>query len=81
MYKLSLFIVALALFTSCGKKEQATEDFSTGAASSETADPSSYDPNRGLEKYTTVDLGAKLDEAMATEGEKIQGVNVLLATN
>ncbi len=75
MYKLSLFIVALALFTSCGKKEAATEDFSTGAATTEAAaDPSTYDPNRGLGKYTTVELGATLDAAMAAEGEKIQGV-------
>ena len=76
MYKLSLFIVALALFTSCGKKEATTEDFSTeGAATTEAAaDPSSYDPNRGLGKYSTVELGATLDAAMAAEGEKIQGV-------
>ncbi|MBP6758809.1 MAG: cytochrome c [Flavobacterium sp.] len=76
MYKLSLFIVALALFTSCGKKENASEDFSTGgAATTETAaDPSTYDPNRGLGKYSTVELGDKLDVAMATEGEKIQSV-------
>ncbi len=75
MYKLSLFIVALALFTSCGKKENNTEDFSTGAAATETApDASSYDPNRGLGKYTTVELGATLDAAMASEGEKIQSV-------
>lgn len=64
------------MFTSCGKKENATEDFSTGgAATTETAaDPSTYDPNRGLGKYTTVELGDKLDVAMATEGEKIQSV-------
>lgn len=75
MYKLSLFIVALALFTSCGKKENATEDFSTSGASTEkAADVSTYDPNRGLGKFTTVDLGAKLDDAMAAEGEKIQSV-------
>lgn len=75
MYKLSLFIVALALLTSCGKKEAATEDFSTGAATTEAAaDPSTYDPNRGLGKYTTVELGATLDAAMAAEGEKIQSV-------
>lgn len=76
MYKLSLFIVALALFTSCGKKENASEDFSNGgAATTETAaDPSNYDPNRGLGKYSTVELGDKLDVAMATEGEKIQSV-------
>jgi mono/diheme cytochrome c family protein len=75
MYKLSLCIVALALFTSCGKKENATEDFSTGAAATETAkDASSYDPNRGIGKYTTVELGAAVDPTMAAEGEKIQGV-------
>jgi hypothetical protein len=37
MYKLSLFIIALAMFTSCGKKENATEDFSAGEATTETA--------------------------------------------
>jgi len=76
MYKLSLFIVALALFTSCGKKEAATEDFSTqGAATTEAAsDASSYDPNRGIGKHTSVALGDKLDAAMAAEGEKIQSV-------
>jgi len=75
MYKLSLCIVALVLFTSCGKKENATEDFSTGAAATEaTEDASSYDPNRGIGKYTTVELGATLDAAMAAEGEKIQSV-------
>ncbi|WP_281298176.1 c-type cytochrome [Flavobacterium limnophilum] len=75
MYKLSLFIVALIMFTSCGKKENSNEDFSTGEAATETAaDPSTYDPNRGLGKYSSVDLGEKLDVAMATEGEKIQSV-------
>lgn len=75
MYKLSLFIVALTMFTSCGKKEKESEDFSAGEATTETAaDASSYDPNRGLGKYTTVEIGDKLDVAMATEGEKIQGV-------
>ena len=75
MYKLSFFIVALALFTSCGKKESATEDFSTGAAATETSkDASSYDPNRGIGKHTTVELGATIDAAMATEGDKIQAV-------
>lgn len=75
MYKLSLFIVALAMFASCGKKENASEDFSTSGASAEkNADPSSYDPNRGIGKFTTVELGEKLDVAMATEGEKIHVV-------
>lgn len=72
MYKLSLFIVAITMFISCGKKEKDTEDFSTGAASTE--DVSTYDPNRGLGKHTSVDLGDKLDVAMAAEGGKIQAV-------
>jgi mono/diheme cytochrome c family protein len=70
MYKLSLFIVALAIFTSCGKKENATDDFST----EKTADVSTYDPNRGIGKFTSVELGATVDAAMVAEGEKIQAV-------
>ena len=34
----------------------------------------SYDPNRGEGKFTKVDVGDKLDAAMATNGEKIYGV-------
>ena len=68
------------MITSCGKKEKTNDDFSTGtpSVSEESAanpgDPATYDPNRGLGKYSTVDLGDKLDVAMATEGEKIQSV-------
>lgn len=34
-------------------------------------DPPAYDPNRGSGKFTHVDLGSKLDAAMAAGGEKI----------
>ena len=61
------------MFTSCGKKEKDVEDFSATDTKTEV-DASSYDPNRGLGKFTTVELGDKLDVAMAAEGEKIQGV-------
>lgn len=74
MYKVFYFIVALAILTSCGKKEKTTEDFSSGEANTTAADPASYDPNRGIGKFTTVDLGDKVDVAMAAEGEKIQAV-------
>ena len=37
-------------------------------------DPEAYDPKRGEGKFTSVDVGDKLDAAMATEGEKVQGV-------
>lgn len=74
MYKLSLLFVALAIFTSCGQKESTTDGSSTEATTESTADQSTYDPNRGLGKYTTVELGANLDVTMADEGEKIQAV-------
>ncbi len=77
MYKSLLFIVAFIMVTSCGNKKS-TEDFSTSPATDEgtpkSADVSTYDPNRGLGKFTTVELGDKLDVALATEGEKIQSV-------
>jgi len=76
MYKVSLFIAVGLLVISCGKKEQSGDDFSkpTTTEATTTADPASYDPNRGEGKYDKVDLGATLDQAMATEGEKVAGV-------
>jgi mono/diheme cytochrome c family protein len=75
MKKLSLFIVAIMLFVSCGKKENG--DFSkpsTEDATSATTDASSYDPKRGEGKFDKVELGAALDQAMATEGQKVAEV-------
>lgn len=78
MYKLSYLVVALIILTSCGEKKKTTDDSleSAPAVSEESAtnSPDSYDPNRGEEKHTSVDLGDKLDMAMAAEGEKIQSV-------
>lgn len=79
MYKLSFIAVALLMLISCGDKSKSTEDFSKSSSSgeattTEAADPSSYDPNRGLGKHTSVDLGEKLDVTMAKQGEKIQSV-------
>ncbi len=62
------------MFTSCGKKEKSTEDFSNVGTTEKTADVSTYDPNRGLGKFTTVELGAKIDEKMVAEGGKIESV-------
>ena len=44
------------------------------AAPEAAPDASTYDSNRGLGKFTTVDLGDKLDVAMAAGGDKIQSV-------
>lgn len=83
MYKLSYLVVALIMLTSCGDKKTKTEDDSSTTTSSDegmsaapeaVSDGSVYDPNRGEGKHTSVDLGVKLDVAMAAEGEKIQAV-------
>ena len=75
MYKLSLLFAVGLMFISCGKKEQSGDDFSKPTTDSAAqADPTSYDPNRGEGKFDKVDLAATLDQAMATEGEKIAGV-------
>lgn len=80
MYKLTFFVVAFVMLTSCGDKTKTNDDFSNDATapSEESAtnptDAVAYDPNRGIGKHTSVDLGDKLDEAMAAEGEKIQSV-------
>ena len=74
MYKLALFITALIMVTSCGNKKT-SDDFSTSDETSKTPiDQTTYDPNRGIGKFTTVDLGDKLNESLAAEGEKIQSV-------
>lgn len=75
MKKLLVVLTTAIMLFSCGKKEKTEEDFSK-SATEETAkaDPSSYDPNRGLGKFDKVDLGAALDQAMATEGQKVAEV-------
>lgn len=77
MNKLLLLLLSLGMLTGCGKKEKTDTDFSkpeSEDATTTTADPSTYDPNRGEGKFDTVNLGATLDQAMATDGEKIAGV-------
>lgn len=76
MYALAL---GLLLFISCGKdKTSAGEDFSKSSSTESSAtDASTYDPKRGEGKFTNVDLGASLDVAMATNGEKVAGVKCM----
>lgn len=75
MKKLVVVFTTVCLLFSCGKKEKNGEDFSQPTTEETTsADPSSYDPKRGEGKYSTVELGANLDQAMATKGEDASGV-------
>ncbi len=74
-----LFIIAgLIVFgIACGnQKDSPKGDENKSAETSESTENGnpSYDPNRGEGKYTSVELGASLDQAKATEGEKVYGV-------
>jgi mono/diheme cytochrome c family protein len=77
MKKSFIIILSAVLLTACGKKEKGAGDFDKPAtADQETAasDASTYDPKRGEGKFDKVDLGATLDQAMATKGEEVAGV-------
>jgi len=77
MNKSILLVLSLALAVACGKKEASAEDNyqpGGGEATTEAADPASYDPKRGEGKFDTVELGATLDQAMAAKGEEVSGV-------
>ena len=78
MKKLLLTALTFSLLIACGKKEKETEEYNPAADPSATetkaADPSSYDPKRGEGKFTTVELGATLDQTMAVKGEEVAAV-------
>jgi mono/diheme cytochrome c family protein len=83
MRKLSLFIVAFVMLTSCGKKKESNDDFSPAAPTEEgmpaattdaATDASTYDPKRGEGKHTKIELGASLDQAMAGKGQGVADV-------
>lgn len=67
--------LALLIFgmSACGGGENNNQNDSNTATPTNSENPS-YDPNRGEGKFTHVDLGDKLDAAMAAAGEKVQGV-------
>lgn len=80
MNKFSIFAIlfSFTFFASCGGDKSKTEQDASKPVTEETdaavSDPSSYDPKRGEGKYTTVELGATLDQALAKKGEEVAGV-------
>lgn len=80
MNKLSILalVFSFTFFASCGGDKSKTEQDASKPVTEETdataSDPSSYDPNRGEGKYDSVELGASLDQAMASKGEEVSGV-------
>ncbi len=79
MKKLAIILFLGAFIAACGgsgtENSTTTSNNSTSAESSksESGNPS-YDPQRGEGKFTKVEVGEKLDAAMAAEGEKVFGV-------
>lgn len=78
MKKILFIVTSAALFSIAGcSSNQGTNTSGTEATEStsttENGNPS-YDPNRGTGKFTTVDLGEKLDATMADAGNKIFNV-------
>ena len=74
MKKIILFLMLTGFFVACGGEKTEKSDDSGETPKSMVADPTSYDPHRGEGKHTNVELGAKLDGAMAEAGDKIQAV-------
>lgn len=77
-FSILALVFSFGFFASCGgdksKKEEDTSKPVTEESNDQAADPSTYDPKRGEGKYTTVELGATLNQAMATKGEEVAGV-------
>ncbi|MEO6453637.1 MAG: cytochrome c [Ginsengibacter sp.] len=83
--KNATILVILAIFMYACNSD-GSDDSSKTTSATTTPDPNgekiptpggdapAYDPNRGVGKFTTVDVGDKLDAAMATGGEKIYDV-------
>lgn len=80
MKKLFILIAGGIFLYSCGNqntpKDAGTSAPTTEEKKAENGNPS-YDPERGIGKYTSVDLGAKLDAAMAAKGKEVADVKCL----
>ncbi len=71
MKKFILICAVAAAFAACGGAGNAPNDRNAGTAAN--GNPS-YDPKRGEGKFTKVDIGDKLDAAMADAGNKVFSV-------
>ncbi len=75
MKRLLLILFTVLIISSCGSGGGQGSSGSGESSNDQTnANISSYDPNRGEGKYSSVELGATLNTAMAENGSKIQAV-------
>ena len=77
MKQLVIILFMSIFFVACGgnadSNTTSSETTSSDSKKTENANPS-YDPERGEGKFTNVEVGEKLDVAMAAAGEKVYGV-------
>lgn len=77
---ISIFLLVLMVYACSSDSEKETTQTTTTAdpngekISTPGGEPPAYDPNRGEGKFSHVDVGEKLDVALATSGEKTYGV-------
>lgn len=75
MKRILTIITALAILSACGDDKKAGNAPASESAKPTTANGNpSYDPNRGVGKFTKVEVTPNLDAPMATSGEKTYGV-------
>ncbi len=76
MNKLFVLLPFIAMLWSCGGGNASEAGKNPYSTAEPAGDPNSYDPNRGLGKWTAenVTLGATIDPAMVAAAEKIQAV-------
>jgi len=75
MKKLAVILSIAVFIAACGGGGDKKSDKDPYDAKSTTANGNpSYDPNRGEGKFTTVNVGATVDQTLAANGEKVYGV-------
>jgi len=76
--KTTILLAVILVLAACGGQEPASEETKKPTLQESTPEASSdnpsYDPHRGEGKYTTVEIGDKIDPALADAGEKVVGV-------
>ena len=77
--KTTILLSVVLLLAACGgdtqpQNEEASKPKLQDQSATESAANPDYDPQRGEGKYTTIEIGDKLDGALADAGEKVVGV-------
>jgi cytochrome c551/c552 len=74
MKKLAIILGIVVFISACGGGNSSDGKSTKDPYDTKTSENPSYDPNRGEGKFTKVDVGATVDQTLATNGEKVFGV-------